>query len=397
MNSNSFQDLVEVVKTPSYIFDFEQFNQRCKQIREIIGNDIRLCYSMKANPFLIDNLPTCIDKIEVCSPGELFICEHYNIFPANIFYSGVNKNHNDVKEAFNYGVREFTVESYKHLNLINALGKEKNRIVNVYLRISAETQFGMDIQDVKEIIEHRDTYPFLNICGIHYFSGTQKKKPNIIIKELAFLKKIVLDIEEAYNFNIGEIEYGTGLYVEYFDDVQNEFADLILIKESLYELSKLVKVTIEMGRFFAASCGYYLTKIDDVKKNDGVNYLIVNGGMNQLIYDGQLRAMRKPRITHIKKMQIQSEKCIEDEYTICGSLCTTNDVIVREQKLFAPEIGDILVFHNVGAYSCMEGMNIFLSREMPQIWGIMNSNVVLLRDFIYTHQFNQKYAIQKTE
>lgn len=389
MNSKSFQELIGVIETPSYIFDFDQFNLRCRQIRKIIGDGIDLCYSMKANPFLIDNLPECINKIEVCSPGELLICEHYNILPSNIFFSGVNKNYVDIEKAFTYGVREFTVESYKHLNIINDLGKEKKHRIRVYLRISAETQFGMDIRDVKEVIAHQGKYPYLDICGIHYFSGTQKKKVNTIIKELDFLHTIVLDIKNMYNFNIENIEYGTGLYVEYFDDVENEFEDLSLIKESLYKLSKLAKVTVEMGRFFSASCGYYLTRIDDVKKNDGVNYLIVNGGINQLVYDGQVRAMRKPRIAHLKNDLIQSAANPE-EYTICGSLCTTGDVIVREQKLTNPEIGDILVFYNVGAYSCMEGMSTFLSREMPQIWGIINNKVLMLRDFIYTHQFNQK-------
>ena len=35
-----------------------------------------------------------------------------------------------------------------------------------------------------------------------------------------------------------------------------------------------------MGRYFAAPCGYYITRIDDIKNNDGENFIIVDGGMN---------------------------------------------------------------------------------------------------------------------
>ena len=32
-----------------------------------------------------------------------------------------------------------------------------------------------------------------------------------------------------------------------------------------------------------------------------------------------------------------------------------------------PQIGDVLIFGRTGAYSCMEGMSLFLSRDLPQV------------------------------
>ena len=77
-----------------------------------------------------------------------------------------------------------------------------------------------------------------------------------------------------------------------------------------------------------------------------------------------------------------------EHYTLCGSLCTTADVLatIQTDKL---EIGDLLAFGRTGAYSVMEGMAVFLSREMPAV--VLYSEMTgarLVRDFIYTDIFN---------
>ena len=54
-------------------------------------------------------------------------------------------------------------------------------------------------------------------------------------------------------------------------------------------------------------------------------------------------------------------------WNVCGSLCTVGDVIVKNLELTDLKIGDMLVFHNIGAYSVTEGIYLFLSRNLPNI------------------------------
>ena len=118
-----------------------------------------------------------------------------------------------------------------------------------------------------------------------------------------------------------------------------------------------------MGRFFAAPCGFHLTKVMDIKTCCDVNYAIVDGGLNMLKYDGQIQGMQIPRIFHIGAEAEADPK----KWTLCGSLCTTADVLARNAEFSGLKIGDVLVFGRTGAYSAMEGMAVFLSREMPVI------------------------------
>ena len=384
-------EIVKQIATPSYVFDRDAFRQRAIETRMKVGDRISLCYSIKANPFLIDGFfqPTSLfDKFEVCSLGELHICLKSGIPASMILFSGVNKYESEIEEAYSSGVRLFTIESYSHLKSICSVGNKNNETIPVLIRISADSQFGMDESDVLAIIKDRLSYPRIDILGIHYFTGTQKKGYSLIQKELEYLTSFCTDVNEQYGFEIKNVEYGLGLDVEYFVDQKPSAVSIDDVLPSLNKVSSITHLTIEMGRYFAGTCGHYYTKVVDCKTNNGTKYAIVDGGMNQLHYDGQVKSMKVPLNSHIRSNEASGETSL-DHWTICGSICSTEDVICRDVEYENLIEEDILVFNNCGAYSFMEAMSTFLSREMPQIWAYSSSNgLVLLRDFILTDSFN---------
>ena len=223
----------------------------------------------------------------------------------------------------------------------------------------------MDEKDVMDILRDRDGLSGVEIVGLHFFSGTQKTKAKKIEKELLYLDEFCTRVREELGFEIDRIEYGTGLGVDYFEDDADalEEARLSEISGSIRAMSEKYHLTVEMGRFFAAPCGYYMTSVVDVKTNKGVNYAILDGGLHQLNYFGSMQGMRVPRILHIGADETQQMQ----KWMLCGSLCTTADVIARDAEFADLTIGDILVFCRVGAYSVMEGISIFLSRDLPSV------------------------------
>jgi diaminopimelate decarboxylase len=383
------KELSAKLGTPSYVFDIDLFNKRVELVKKEFGEKVGICFSIKANPFLLGRLPESFEKIEVCSPGELTICEKTNTDMKKIIFSGVNKTPEDVERAMDDGVGTFTAESYLHLQLINQSAVKRGLTVPVLVRLTGGSQFGMDEKDVLDVIKNRADYSGIEIVGIHYFTGTQKRKAKAIEKELDYLAEFIGRVKDEFDFEIKRIEYGTGLAVDYFSDEADELEAerLSAVAPKIRELAEIAEVTVEMGRFFAAPCGFYLTKIMDVKTNCDINYAIVDGGLNQLKYDGQIQGMQIPKIVHIKENDDFSGK--KEAWTLCGSLCTTADVLARNVELDSLEIGDVLVFCRTGAYSAMEGMAVFLSREMPKISVYSEKDgLVVLRDLIYTDVFN---------
>lgn len=389
MDIQILKTLLTEVKTPSYIFDIDEFEKRARLVQESFGDKIKLCFSIKANPFLLGNLSTVFDKIEVCSPGELTICEKTGIDASKIIFSGVNKTAEDVERAMDDHVGTYTVESYLHAELINHNALKRGITVPVLIRVTGGSQFGMDESDVIDLINRRSDYSGIEFVGLHYFTGTQKRKPAAIEKELNYISEFAERLKVETGFEVQRIEYGTGLAVDYFKENADELEEerLAAITGKVRELGEKYDLTIEMGRFFAAPCGYYLTRVMDTKTNCDINYAILDGGLNQLKYDGQIQGMQIPQIIHLKGDGNTGSDTAK--WTLCGSLCTTADILARDVEFESLEIGDTLVFCRTGAYSAMEGMAVFLSREMPVISVYSESTgLKILRRLIYTDQFN---------
>lgn len=363
MNDKVIKEAIDTFSTPCYVFDTDVFEKRAMAVRAAFGENVGLCYSIKANPFLLKRLPEVFSYIEVCSPGELSICEKTGAPLDKIIFSGVNKTEEDVERAYNDGVAIFTAESRLHVQLIDECALRHGGKVKVILRLAHGSQFGMDVDDLKDIIANRDKFKGMDIIGIHYFTGTAKTKVKTIAKEFEVLDTLCSELESEYGFKAQHIEYGTGLAVEYYKDFteETEMALLAEAGEVVRSFAQKYPLTIEMGRFFAAQSGTYLTRVMDIKTTSDINYVICDGGINQLNYYGQNMAMKVPPV------KVAGKSGETGEYCLCGSLCTTADVLIRKAELPKLERGDVIVFSKCGAYSVAEGIAAFLSRAMPRV------------------------------
>lgn len=365
MHNLFLEEAISKYKTPFYVFDIDALVNQVNKIRSIVSSNIELCYAMKANPFIIKEIENVIDSFEVCSPGEFHICEKASISMDKVIMSGVYKNAKDIEYVFlNYGNRViYTVESLLQWHIMKQYSQKHNISFNVLLRLTSGNQFGINENDIYEIISERDLYPNIEIEGIQFFSGTQKKSSSKIIKEIDMLDNFCNSLEKKYGFVPKRLEYGPGLPIFYFGEDNSESDILIDLNNRLENMRFKGKIILEIGRFIAAYCGSYVTSVVDIKSNHNQNYCIVDGGMHHINYYGQVLAMKKPPIVHWSNQKNGNIK----EWTICGALCTVNDLLVKQYSMDNLHLDDKLIFEKVGAYSVTEGISLFLSRELPQV------------------------------
>ena len=392
MEINKILELKDKNTTPFYIFDYDILQERYQKLKKLSYQNMKLCYAIKANPFLVPALKKFDLLFEVCSPGELSICEKYKVDPSKIVFSGVCKTYEDVKRAYNLRVKTITLESKLHCSCLIEAVKNSETIheQEVILRLTSGNQFGMSKDDLENCIKLLKDIPSIKIRGIHYFTGTQKKIKKIT-DEIVFITDFCSYLKEKYDLSFNDIEYGPGLSFDYFNlnGEENNYAEfesfVSLIKDSSFNF------VVELGRYFASSCGTYVTRIMDIKSDNDKNYCIIDGGINHINYYGQMLGMKNPPVEHIKAdgksgADNSSDKALK--YSICGSLCTTADVVLRELKLTAAETGDLLVFKNIGAYSITEGIYMFLSHPMPEVYIKNSGEIKKVRNQIETFEIN---------
>ena len=402
MNNRTLLEAARQYNTPCYLFDLDAFTSRIRRMGEILGKQVNICYAMKANPFLTAAAARTAAGLEVCSPGEYAICRRAHVPARNIVLSGVNKEEAHIRSVMaEQGAGTYTAESLNQLLLLETCAAAAGLTgVRVLLRLTSGNQFGMDEEDVLASIRNRGSYPHLDLTGLQYYSGTQKKGLERIKKELEKLDLLLGFVREQLDFEFRELEYGPGFQIPYFEGQEQPDEEILLqeFKKSLDSLDFKGIIFLEAGRFLAAPCGSYLTRVADVKRSQGQNYCIVDGGINHVNYYGQTMAMKVPAYRYIPQdnpARPPAPQTSGDRWTVCGSLCTSGDILVKNLPLDGLMTGDLLVFDRIGAYSVTEGIYLFLSRKLPVVLTCTQEHgLSLVRDALPTDILNDGSAME---
>lgn len=386
MHHKQIDHILKTAQTPFYVFDINVLYQRVQYLKDHLSDRVALCYAMKANPFLVKALEDQVAKLEVCSPGEYYICEENDIHVDKLVISGVYKSPEEIEHMLLKGVHTFTIESLTQLELLCELCEKYQKNIKVLLRLTSGNQFGMCQEEVIQIIHSQQQYSYFHIAGIQYFSGTQKTNIKKLHKECQKLDEFITYLEEVENYQVEELEFGGGFPVSYFEDgkIFDEEAYLQGFADCLNEMRYQGKVILELGRSIAASCGSYMTSVVDMKTNHNGNYALLDGGMHHMAYYGQMMAMKHP----IHKLYPKRDNHNPEMWNLCGALCTINDLIVKQLPITDLKKGDVFIFENTGAYSMTEGISLFLSRDLPAVYFYKDEVLTKVRSHLPTYPMN---------
>ena len=156
MTDASLQKIAAAYSTPTFVFDTDALQARVRAIQTIWGREIDLCYSIKANPFLLPAMMQVTARLEVCSPGELSLCESLHAADARVIYSGVNKTPVDIARAVADGVGTCTAESLLQVRYLqDAARKAAKRPSVSTAACAAAAERGQSVRHVKGGSFHR--------------------------------------------------------------------------------------------------------------------------------------------------------------------------------------------------------------------------------------------------
>lgn len=393
MTAEQINKLLETQKTPLYVFDLKALRERVDFLKNSLPERVKLCYAVKANTFISKEMGDIVPWLELCSPGEYRVCKKLGISPEKFVISGVNKEksvtESMVAEEPDMGC--YTAESLNQFELLLESAKKAGRKIPVLLRLTSGNQFGLDEADLEKLIAEYKDSEYIDICGIQFFSGTQKTSLKKLQREISHVDAFLDTLKEKYSFESKKLEFGGGFPVSYFEGESfDETEYLKAFSEMLKNMNYQGEIVLELGRSIAAVCGTYMTKIVDIKHNHSENYAIVDGGMHQIVYFGQFMAMKHPKV----RLFPERDDTNAEEWNICGSLCTVNDILVKKLPLSELKVGDVLVFEKTGAYCATEGISLFLTRELPEVL-LLDSvgNFTSVRKPTETELFNTPHNI----
>jgi diaminopimelate decarboxylase len=173
------------------------------------------------------------------------------------------------------------------------------------------------------------------------------------------------------------LNLGGGFGVPYFPgeqplDLQPIGANLAAIQRRAAVDMPQARIVIELGRYFAAEAGIYVTRVVDRKVSRGQVFLVVDGGLHHhLAASGNFgQVVRKNYPVKVGTRMGAEGTPAGAEMTpeggglevasVVGPLCTPLDVLADRMELPRAEVGDLVVVFQSGAYGASASPQGFL-------------------------------------
>jgi len=348
-----------------------------------------ICYSIKANSnlSLLKLLASKGSGLDIVSGGELYRAKRIKCPAKKIVYASVGKTDAEIRDAINYGILMFNIESMPELDRVNRISGRLNKKTKVALRFNPdvkpdthayittgkkETKFGMDEGTIKQIFVSRDKYSSLNIVGIHMHIGSQITKGAPFVKTFKKANRIIRELNSK-GIKLEYFNIGGGLGIVYDKErpqTAKEFAKgvLPLLKESG------LKIILEPGRFIVGNAGILVTKVIYLKETASKNFVIVDAAMNDLARPSLYGAYH--RIVPLAKSR-NDERKRKKLADVVGPVCESGDFLGKGRKINT-KAGDCIVVFGAGAYGFSMSSNYNSRPRVAEVL-VKNGRAYLIR------------------
>ena len=385
MNIKKLKEAEIKFGNPLYVYDLSIIENQFKELKNGFRNikNFKINFAAKSLSNIsilkfMKKLGAGLDTVSIEEVKIGLICGFNN---EDITFTPNGVSFNEIEEAYNLKVKinldsleSIKDFSKKYSSYPISIRVNPNILSGGNKNVSVghdESKFGIPLDYLDEISEMENKKNII-IEGIHIHTGSD-------IVELdnfqeAF-KKIFLVAKKFKNVKI--LNFGGGLKIPYFEgDSKTNILNLSnsikkLINDNSFVTENNLKIILEPGKFLVGESGYFLTKVNYVKKTPNKVFVQLNSGFNHFIrpifYD-----------SYHEIINITNPNDKEYEYDVVGYVCEQDNFALK-RKISNVRKGDILCFKNAGAY-CSSMSSNYNSRIKPAEACIWKNKLVKIKE-----------------
>ena len=375
------QKIAREVGTPAYVYSLATLKRHFKVFDQAFAKAPHIvCFSVKANSNLA--LLRAFAKegsgFDIVSGGELFRALKVGADPKKIVFSGVGKKRQEIEYALDAGILMFNVESEEELFALNEIAAGIGKKAPISLRVNPDVdpqthpyistgmkkaKFGVDIKKSLDGYKKALALKNVDVVGVDCHIGSQLTSVTPFVDALAkvreYLDRVLAGEMKKEGAQIRYLDLGGGLGISYNDEkppLPDEYAAAII--RGLEGLD--VTLILEPGRVIVGNAGVLLTEVQYIKETDTKKFVIVDGGMNDLIRPalyGSFQAIRP--VVESKAETINAD--------VVGPICESGDFFAKDRDIARPKRGDLLAVMSAGAYGFTMASNYNSHPKPPEV------------------------------
>jgi diaminopimelate decarboxylase len=360
--------------TPLYVYSAAAIAGRYREVDDAFhGYPHTLHYALKANSTLgiarlLRGLGAAADAN---SGGEIDIALRAGFTPPEIVFTGVGKTGTELERAIQLGLRSINAESEGEIHRIDAIASSLGTRARVAVRVNPDidaqshphistglknNKFGVAIADARDMCLRTRERRGVQIVGLHSHVGSQITQLEPLRRAARALVDLATELREA-GVAIEHLDIGGGLGVSYEGQPVPTAAEYAASVLPIVRPSGL-DLILEPGRFLVAEAGVLISRVVDIKPQAGGKlFVIVDAGMTEL-----MRPMLYGAYHRIEPLQASDAP--EVLCDVVGPICETTDTLGKDRRLRRPEVGDLMVIFDAGAYGSVMASN-YNRRLMP--------------------------------
>ncbi|CAG2054520.1 unnamed protein product, partial [Timema podura] len=341
-----------------YIFDvgdivrkYEIFTTKLPRVKPF--------YAIKCNDtaIVLKVLATLGSNFDCASKAEINKVLDLGVEKSRIIFANPTKYASHIRYAATVGVELMTFDNEAELHKVKSLYPNARLVIR--FRCDAEVaqlllgaKFGCDITTEAPHLIRVAHFLGLEVVGVSFHVGSGCEDPPVFRRGIAAARKL-FDYASTLGYNFNYLDLGGG-YPGNTGTSFDKIADVINLALEEFFPDPSVKVIAEPGRFFVASAFALATNIHskrEVRNNDEKD-----GSVTHVMYYindgvfGAFNCVANPN-NHPVPIPLKSHDGKLTPSSIWGPTCNSLDQVVENINLPTMNIGDWLMFKDMGAYT----------------------------------------------
>ena len=384
MNTDLLLHIAHTYGSPVYVYDAEKITSQYQRLTSAFASvpKLRINYAMKAlsNIAILKLMKELGAGLDTVSIQEVQLGLLAGFAPEQIIFTPNGVSMSEIEEAMRLGV-QLNIDNLSFLEQFGTQHPEVPVCIRINPHVMAggnskisvghiDSKFGISIHQIPHILRIVENTK-MHINGIHMHTGSD------ILDIDVFLYAAEILFETAKHFTeLQFIDFGSGFKVPYKEgDIQTNIEELgerlsNRFNEFCKEYGRELTLAFEPGKFLVSEAGRFLVKVNVVKQTTSTVFAGIDSGFNHLI-----RPMFYGATHYIENISNPEGK--KRFYSVVGYICET-DTFASNRQIAEITEGDILCFHNAGAY-CYTMASNYNSRLRPAevLW--QNGEAKLIR------------------
>jgi len=365
------QALVQEYGTPLYVYSAEKIRSNFTSVLQAFSrrySKYSVHYAVKANTneAILKMLLGMGAGADVASPGECAAALRAGFKPEHILYTGNYESDADLEYALKQKV-QLNLDSRSALEAVLRIGKPECLSFRVNPGVGKgafaqiitggeESKFGTPFEELGALYERAQSAGVKRF-GLHMHVGSSILDPSdfheIVLKQLEIAGPLFSRLGIQPEF----IDIGGGLGIPYRDeekelDIEQTAEKVVAAFKEGCARHRLgePRLVMEPGRYFVGNAGWLIARVTRVKKSYR-KFVGLDAGMQTLIRPALYGAFHRVKVVGA------AAGAPEESVDLCGQICESTDVFVKDLKLPVLKESDLVAFSEAGAYGYSMSMS----------------------------------------